>query len=112
MLLVACPLKGAGSVYSGNSSSGGSGGGGAGAFNNGTSGTANTGGGGGSSGHVGTPGPKIPGAGGSGIIKLFYPNVYTISNPGGGLTITTATPGAYKLSSITAGTGNISFSQS
>ena len=41
---------------------------------------------------------------------VLYPNVYTISNPGGGLSMTTATPGSNKLTSITAGTGNISFS--
>ena len=47
----------------------------------------NTGGGGGSLVHP----VDSNGAGGSGIIKLFYPNAYTISNPGGGLTLSTAT---------------------
>ena len=103
---------GAGGVFvpGGSGAPGGTGGGGAGAFASGTSGTVNTGGGGGSAGHVGVADPAIPGAGGSGIIKLLYPNVYTISNPGGGLSMTTATPGSNKLTSITAGTGNISFS--
>ena len=103
---------GAGGVYvpGGAGAPGGTGGGGAGAFNSGTPGTVNTGGGGGSAGHVGVADPAIPGAGGSGIIKLLYPNLYTISNPGGGLTMSTATPGSDKLTSITAGTGNISFS--
>jgi hypothetical protein len=41
---------------------------------------------------------------------LKYPNTYTISNPGGGLTLSTATSGANKITSITAGTGNVSWS--
>ena len=101
---------GAGGVYpsGGSGAPGGSGGGGAGAHLGGSNGTANTGGGGGSSGHVAYG--AAPGSGGSGIIKLLYPNAYTISNPGGGLTLSTATPGSNKLTTITAGTGNISFS--
>jgi hypothetical protein len=48
--------------------------------------------------------------GGSGIVILKYPNIYTISNPGGGLTLSTSTSGAYKITSITAGSGNVSWS--
>jgi hypothetical protein len=35
--------------------------------------------------------------------------VYTISNPGGGLTLSTSTSGSDKITSITAGTGNVSW---
>jgi len=64
-------------------------------------------------------GPSSPGGGGrggstdstggNGIIILRYPNVWSLSNPGGGLTISTAADGSDKVSSITAGTGNIQF---
>ena len=47
--------------------------------------------------------------GGDGIIILRYPNVFSLTNPGGGLTISTATDGNAKVSSITAGSGNIQF---
>jgi hypothetical protein len=66
----------------------------------GQAGTANTGGGGG--------GYSQPG--GSGIVILKYPASYTITI-GAGLTGSTAAPsGGFKVTSITAGTGNISFS--
>jgi hypothetical protein len=48
-------------------------------------------------------------AGGDGIVILRYPNTFSLTNPGGGLTITTATNGNDKVSSITAGSGNIEF---
>jgi hypothetical protein len=49
--------------------------------------------------------------GGSGIVILKYPNTYTISNPGGGLTFgTTITSGAYKITPINNGSGNVSWS--
>jgi hypothetical protein len=50
--------------------------------------------------------------GGSGVVILKYSNTITLSNPGGGLTYTTSTsvPG-YKITTITAGTGNIQFEQ-
>jgi hypothetical protein len=49
-------------------------------------------------------------AGGSGIVILKYPDTFTISNPGGGLTLSTAGPsGGFKVTSVTAGTGNVSF---
>lgn len=61
-----------------------------------------SGGGGGSSSAGG-------GAGGSGIVALKYPDTYTITI-GAGLTGTTAAPsGGYKVSTITAGTGNVSW---
>ena len=77
---------------------GGSGGGGA----NGVNGTVNTGsgGGGGDSGDSG--------AGGSGVVILRYPDTKTITI-GAGLTGTTATFGSDKVTTITAGTGNVSF---
>jgi hypothetical protein len=78
---------------------GGAGGGGA----NGVNGTINTGsgGGGGDSGDSG--------AGGSGVVILRYPDTKTITI-GAGLTGTTATFGSDKVTTITAGTGNVSFS--
>jgi hypothetical protein len=48
--------------------------------------------------------------GGSGVVIVRYPSIYTISNPGGGLTFTTATVGGDKVTTFTAGTGNILFS--
>jgi hypothetical protein len=68
----------------------------------GGAGTANTGNGGGA-------GPSA-GAGGSGVVILRYPNTFTIANPGGGLTLSTTTVGANKVTTITAGTGNVSWS--
>ena len=70
-----------------------------------TAGAANTGGGGGGAGDTSSPGA----AGGSGVVILRYPNTLTISNPGGGLTLTTATDGSNKVTTFTAGTGNVSF---
>jgi hypothetical protein len=46
-------------------------------------------------------------SGGDGILVLRYPNTYTLSNPGGGLTLSSATDGSDKVTTITAGTGNI-----
>jgi hypothetical protein len=61
-------------------------------------GTANTGGGGGADG----------GAGGSGVVILKYPNSLTITI-GAGLTGSTATVGSDKVTTITNGTGNVSW---
>jgi hypothetical protein len=47
--------------------------------------------------------------GGSGVVILRYPNTYTITI-GAGLTGSTATDGSDKVTTFTAGTGNISFS--
>jgi hypothetical protein len=45
------------------------------------------------------------------VVILKYPDSRTISNPGGGLTISTpAAAGGFKVSTITAGTGNVSWS--
>jgi hypothetical protein len=46
--------------------------------------------------------------GGSGIVILRYPNTRTITI-GAGLTGTTATDGSFKVTTLTAGTGNVSF---
>tara|TARA_R100000808_G_scaffold24540_1_gene56781 strand:+ start:944 stop:2020 length:1077 start_codon:yes stop_codon:yes gene_type:complete len=93
---------------SGSSSQGSGGaGGGADGEKQGTadSGTANTGGGGGGSGT--TSAAAYGGNGGSGIVVLRYPNTYTISQSG--LTLSTATTGSDKVTTITAGTGTVSF---
>jgi len=88
---------------------GGTGGGGAGANDsavpNGTAGTINTGSGGGG-GNINFSG--VSGAGGSGIVILRYPSSLTITI-GAGLTGTTATDGSYKVTTFTAGTGNVSW---
>ena len=74
--------------------------------------------GGGRAAHGGThDGYDGSGAGGGGqfpygkdgILILRYSNAYTISNPGGGLTITTTTVSSDKVSQITAGTGVLEF---
>ena len=67
----------------------------------GNAGTANTGGGGGNAGSSASP-YQAGGAGGSGVVILRYSNAFTISNPGGGLTISTTTDGDDKVSSITS----------
>jgi hypothetical protein len=71
---------------------------------NGTAGGANTGtggqGGGGNSG--------AGGAGGSGVVILKYSSTYTITI-GAGLTGSTSTSGSNKITTITAGTGNVSW---
>jgi hypothetical protein len=54
--------------------------------------------------------PAIGGAGGSGVVILRYPNAFTISNPGGGLTFApAAVDGSFKVTTFTQGTGNVSF---
>jgi hypothetical protein len=87
---------------------GGTGGGGKGAngyyMRGADSGTVNTGGGGGG-GSLGTYGA---GQGGSGIVILRYPALYTITL-GAGLTGTTSTVGQNKVTTITSGTGQVSF---
>jgi hypothetical protein len=40
---------------------------------------------------------------------LKYPSAFTISNPGGGLTLSTSISGSDKITSVTAGTGNVSW---
>jgi len=84
------------------------GGGNGGDYGNGsaaTVGTANTGGGGGGGG--GPQGSANNGAsGGSGVVILRYANTETLTIPGG-LASTTATVGSDKVTTFTAGTGNI-----
>jgi len=69
-----------------------------------TPGVANTGGGGGGDTATGS-------SGGSGVVILRYPDGFTMTNTGGGLTFTTdssSVPG-YKITTFTAGTGSIEF---
>ena len=82
---------------------GGVGGGGVGGIypSGGASGTANRGGGGGG-------GSASPASGGSGIVILCYPDTFTITL-GAGLTGSTATVSSNKVTTITAGTGNVSW---
>jgi hypothetical protein len=92
---------------------GGAGGGGNGANSNGSgsNGTANRGGGGGGQSNSGsTPNGATGGNGGSGIVILKYPDSRTITL-GVGLTGSTASPSSgFKVTTITAGTGNVSWS--
>jgi hypothetical protein len=101
---------GGGSGYSLASSlnvgTGGTGGGGAGGnAANGGNGTANTGGGAGAGGFPSFSG----GQGGSGVVIVKYPDTITVTNSGGGLTFSTASAGGFKVTTFTAGTGNIQF---
>jgi hypothetical protein len=48
------------------------------------------------------------GAGGSGVVILKYADTRTITI-GAGLTGSTATSGSFKVTTITAGTGSVSF---
>ena len=83
----------------GGSGGGGDGGGAA------TNGSLNTGSGGGGT----DRGNGNPGSGGSGVVILRYSSSFTISNTGSGLTFTTATVSTDKVTTFTAGTGNIQF---
>ena len=79
---------------------------------NGTAGTANTGGGGGGASQhpeSGSGWPGVSGAGGSGVVILRYPSAITIALSGG-LTGSTITDGSSKVTTITAGTGTVSWS--
>jgi hypothetical protein len=44
------------------------------------------------------------------VVILKYTNSAVISNPGGGLTLSTSTSGSFSVTTITAGTGNVSWS--
>jgi hypothetical protein len=70
------------------------------------SGTVNRGGGGG--GRPSTAASGTAGAGGSGVVILRYPSTRTITI-GAGLTGTTATVGSERVTTITQGTGNVSW---
>jgi hypothetical protein len=109
---------GGGSAYPPGSTAGtgGSGGGGRGATNfAGTgpdAGSPNTGGGGGGASHTNGSTSGTGAAGGSGIVILRYPNIYTIT-VGAGLTagVTNGDAGGgKKYTTITAGSGNVSWS--
>ena len=98
---------GGGGRFDGSGGTGGTGGGGnapPGPGGGGGAGSPNTGGGG-SGGNSSTGG-----AGGSGVILLRYPTTRTISNPGGGITLTSYPYSGNTVTAITAGTGNISWS--
>jgi hypothetical protein len=68
------------------------------------------GGGGGGAAVTDGSGNKAGAKGGDGVVILKYLSSYTISNPGGGLTFSTTSAGGYKITSFTAGTGNVSWS--
>ena len=79
--------------------------------NNQSNATANTGGGGGGASNLPTPATSIGRNGGSGVVILRYPSVYTIT-VGAGITQSSGSPfteGSDKVSVFTAGTGNIQF---
>jgi hypothetical protein len=93
----------AASGFGGVGGVGGTGGGGDGeAGARGDDGVDNKGGGGGGGGSA-----SGGGDGGDGVVILRYPNTLTISNPGGGLTYTTASVGSDTVATFTAGTGNV-----
>jgi hypothetical protein len=101
---------GGGGGGGGARAAGGAGGGGAGAQDgpaiDAIAGTANRGGGGG--GGTDSAPNGLRAAGGSGIVILSYPLALTITI-GAGLTGSTSTVGANKVTTITAGTGNVSW---
>ena len=104
---------GGGAGNSTNPTIGGLGGGGTGyggGANNATAGTINLGGGGGGSGNRGYDTyPNYPsGAGGSGVVVARYPATYTITL-GVGLVGSTTTVGTDKVTTITSGSGNVSW---
>jgi hypothetical protein len=70
-------------------------------------GTVNTGGGGGG-GFNPSGGLRLGKAGGSGVVILSYPSAFTITI-GAGLTGSTSTVGSNKVTTITQGTGNVSW---
>ena len=109
---VASSSPGAGGSGTANSITGSSvtyaAGGGGSSYNSNTSpttGTANRGNGGGAGGGEGRNG----GAGGSGVVILRYLTSAGTITIGAGLTGSTATDGSHKVTTITAGTGNVSW---
>jgi Fibronectin type III domain len=98
---------GATAAGAGGSGGGGTGGGGNTTGNN-TAGAVNTGSGGGGAGSYTTPTNTQGASGGSGVVVLRYPSGYTITI-GAGLTGSTSTVGANKVTTITAGSGNVSW---
>ena len=76
-----------------------------------TAGTTNTGSGGGGGGAVSNIGTELAGAaGGSGIVILRIPNLYTATFSAG-LTVSTSNTAVtgYRVYSVTAGTGTVTF---
>jgi len=100
---------GGGGASGNNSPTGGTGGGGNGSTTSVApqSGTTNLGGGGGGGWSYQNSGEG--GAGGSGIVILRYLTADGTITIGAGLTGTTATDGSHKVTTITAGTGNVSW---
>jgi hypothetical protein len=97
---------GGGGAYNGIGGSGTDGGGnGSGGTVAATNGSPNIGAGGGAGGY---PTTRTGGDGGSGVVILRYTGL-AVTNPGSGLTFTTATVGSDKVTTFTAGTGNIQF---
>jgi len=90
----------------GTAPAGGGGRGGSNGAGSGLAGANNTGGGGGGGGGDNNNGG---GAGGSGIVILKYLTSLGTITIGAGLTGSTATDGSYKVTTITAGTGNVSW---
>tara|TARA_R110000796_G_scaffold139274_1_gene255398 strand:+ start:178 stop:1431 length:1254 start_codon:yes stop_codon:yes gene_type:complete len=83
---------------------GGGGNGGVSSTSNGQNGTNNLGGGGGGAWNAASG--MLGGNGGSGVVILRYSNTFTVTI-GAGLTGTTTTDGSDKVTTLTAGTGNI-----
>jgi len=100
---------GGGGAESGATGSSADGGGAGGTSGNGsgTAGTINTGGGGGG-GSSNIVADRGGGAGGSGVVILRYPVGLTLT-VGAGLTSSTATDGAFKVTTFTAGTDTVTF---
>lgn len=93
----------------GGSGGGGTGGGGtdSGKGGNGTDGAATSGGGGGGS--AWSAGSVVAGNGGSGIVIVRYPSNFTLSIPGGGLSVSYSNVGGDTVATFTGGVGNIIF---
>jgi hypothetical protein len=104
---------GGGGVYiGGTNGTGGTGGGGNGGLHTTTAavaGTENTGGGGGGGGGGASPTLAPGAAGGSGVVILRYLTADGTITIGAGLTGSTATDGSHKVTTITAGSGNVSW---
>ena len=102
-------ITGSSVYYAGGGGGGGGAGGGAGGLGGGgsgyTAGTTNTGGGGGG---ATSENPGTGSSGGSGVVILRYPSYFTITL-GAGITGTTATVSSNKVTTITAGSGNVSW---
>lgn len=102
---------GGGGAENGKTAGSASSGGGAGSVstNNATSGTVNTGGGGGGAGYNAADSGS-GGNGGSGVVILKYPDTYVLS-ASAGLSHRTDSITGYRITTFTAGTGTVSFSE-